>query len=71
MTLAHWSKARAHNDFDAILQTYQEGAHFKALSEPVLMAPLDSRYTQVGFNVISVQVCLSMGRFFSFELTFL
>ena len=33
------------------------GAHFKALLEGVLMAPLDSRYTQVGFNYISVQLC--------------
>ena len=33
------------------------GARFKALTEGVLMAPLDSRYTQVGFNIVSVQVC--------------
>ena len=33
------------------------GAHFEALDEGVLVAPLDSRYTQVGFNIISVQVC--------------
>ena len=33
------------------------GACFGALIEGVLMAPLDSRYTQVGFNSISVQVC--------------
>ena len=33
------------------------GAHFEALNEPVLMAPSDSRYTQVVFNLISVQVC--------------
>ena len=36
------------------------GAHFEALNEPVLMAPSDSRYTQVGFNLISVQVCFRM-----------
>ena len=30
--------------------------HFEALIEGVLMAPLDPRYTQVGFNLISVQV---------------
>ena len=24
----------------------------------VLLVPLDSRYTQVGFNIISVQVCM-------------
>ena len=35
-----------------------EGAHFKAINEGILMAPLDSRYTQVGFNLISAQVCL-------------
>ena len=34
------------------------GARFEALIEGVLMAPLDSRYTQVGFNLISVQVCV-------------
>ena len=33
------------------------GARFEALIEGVLMAPSDSRYTQVGFNLISVQVC--------------
>ena len=32
------------------------GAHFEALDEGVLMAPLDPRYTQVGFKYISVQV---------------
>ena len=30
------------------------GAYFKALKEGVLLAPMDSRYTQVGFNSISV-----------------
>ena len=34
------------------------GAHFEALDEGVLLVPLDPRYTQVGFNLISVQVCL-------------
>ena len=33
------------------------GAHFKALDEGVLLVPLDPRYTQIGFNLISVQVC--------------
>ena len=33
------------------------GAHFEALYEGVLVAPLESRYTQVGFNLISVHVC--------------
>ena len=31
------------------------GAHFEALDEGVLLVPLDTRYTQVGFNLISVQ----------------
>ena len=31
-----------------------------ALDEPVLLAPSDSRYTQVGLNLISVQVCLQL-----------
>ena len=35
-------------------------AHFEALVEGVLMAPLDPRYTQVGFNLISVQVWLKI-----------
>ena len=35
------------------------GAHLEALDEGVLLVPLDSRYTQVGFNFASVQVCLS------------
>ena len=35
------------------------GAHFEALNEGVLLVPLDPRYTQVGFNIISVQVCSS------------
>ena len=33
------------------------GAHFEALDEGIIMAPLDSRYTQVGCNYVSVQVC--------------
>ena len=33
------------------------GAHFKAIDEGVLVAPLDSRYTQVGFNLTRVQLC--------------
>ena len=60
MALSQWSKARAHKDFDASLQTYQVGAHFKALNERVLVVPLESRCTQVGFNLVSVQVCLAM-----------
>ena len=42
--------------YSANAQTYEVRAHFDALIEGVLMAPLDSRYTQVGFNLISVQV---------------
>ena len=57
MTLSQWPKARVHDDFAASLQAYQVGAHFKALDEPVLKAPSDPRYTQVAFNLISVQVC--------------
>ena len=60
MALSQWSKARAHKDFEASLQTYQVGAHFEALNEPVLMAPSDSRYTQIAFNLISVQVCIGL-----------
>ena len=33
------------------------GARFEALVEGVPVAPFDSRYTQVGFYLISVQVC--------------
>ena len=33
------------------------GAHYKALDKGVLVAPLDSRYTQVGFDLIFVEVC--------------
>ena len=44
-------------DVGANLQTYQVGARFEGLTEGVLIAPLDSRYTQVGFNLSSVQVC--------------
>ena len=44
-------------DLGASLETYQVGAHFEALDEGVLLVPLDPRCTQVGFNLISVQVC--------------
>ena len=37
-------------DIYAGLETCQVGAHFKALDEDVLLASLDSRYTQVGFK---------------------
>ena len=49
----------------ASLQIYQEGAYFKALDEGVRVAPLDSGYTQVGFNLVSVQVCLRIAHTFS------
>ena len=45
-------------DVGANLQTYQVRAHFEALDEGILLVPLDPRYTQVGFNLISVQLCL-------------
>ena len=37
------------------------GAHFEALDEGVLLVPLDPRYTQVGFNLVSVQVWPVLG----------
>ena len=43
-------------DLYASQETYQVGAHFEAL-EGFFMAPLDPRYTQIGFNLVSVQVC--------------
>ena len=43
----------------ARLQLYQVGARFEALTKGILKAPLDPRYTQVGFNFISVQVCIN------------
>ena len=57
MTLSQWAKARVHKDFEANLQIYQVGAHFEALNERVLMASSDARYTQVLFNLFSVQAC--------------
>ena len=44
----------------ASVQTYQVGARFEALIEIVLMAPLDSRYKQVGFNFISIQMWIAL-----------
>ena len=44
-------------DFGASLQAYQEGARFESLIKGVLMASLNSRYIQVEFNLIFVQVC--------------
>ena len=67
MTLFQWSQARAHKDLEASLQTYQVGAHFKALNEPVFSAPSDSRYTQVGFNIFSVQVWACVKRHADFK----
>ena len=38
-------------------------AHFEALDERVLLVPLqDPRYTQVGYNLVSVQVCIGDGK---------
>ena len=37
------------------------GAHFEAIDEGVLLVPLDPRYTQVGLNLVSVQVCDCLG----------
>ena len=48
-------------DVGAKLGTYQVGARFEALIEDVLLVPLQSRYTQVGFNLISVQVWRGKG----------
>ena len=47
-------------DVGANLESYQVGAHFEALHERVLLVCLDPRYTQVGFNLVSVQVCLAL-----------
>ena len=44
-------------DVGASLLTHQVGSRFKGLVEVVLMATLDSRYAQVGFDLISFQVC--------------
>ena len=43
-------------DLGANLETYQVGAHFDALDEGILLVPFDPRCTQVGFNLVSVQV---------------
>ena len=32
-------------------------AHIEALDEGILLVTSDPRYTQVGFNLVSVQVC--------------
>ena len=46
---------------NATSQWYRKvGAHFEALDMGVLLVLLDPRYTQVGFNLISVQVCDSL-----------
>ena len=43
----------------ANLDTYKVGAHFEDLDDGVLLVPLESRYTQFGFNLLFVQVCMS------------
>ena len=45
-------------DLNACLQILQVGAHFEAPDEIIIVAPLDSWYTQVGFNLICFQVWL-------------
>ena len=57
MTLSQWSKARAHKDFEASLQTYQVGTHFEALNEPVLMAPSQIPGTLKLYSICSVFNC--------------
>ena len=47
-------------DVGAILGTYQVGSHFEALNEGVLLVPYDPKYTKVGFNLVSVQVCVDL-----------
>ena len=44
-------------DLGDSLETYQVEARFEALGEVVLIVPLNSRYIQAEFNLISVQVC--------------
>ena len=44
-------------DHGAHLETYQAGAHFETLDEGVLLVPFNPRYTLVGINLVSVQVC--------------
>ena len=46
------------------------GAHFEALDEGVLLVLLDPRYTQVGFNLLSVQVWLGRATFQPFLIVF-
>ena len=38
---------------DVSLETYQVGAHLKALDEVVLEGPLDSSYSKVEYNLCS------------------
>ena len=51
----HWNFISNH-----CTSLYQVGAHFEALIEGVIMGPWDSRYSQVGFKLIPVQVYLSV-----------
>ena len=41
-------------DLGASLEAYQVGAHFEPLDEGVFVAPLDPRYTEIGFDLVSV-----------------
>ena len=44
------------------------GAHLEALEEGILLFSLDPWYTQIVFNLISVQVCLVNDRLAVFNL---
>ena len=55
-----WSKTRVHKDIEASLQTYQVGAHFKALNEPVLVASSDSSTLKL-YSIISLFKCETVG----------
>ena len=48
--------------------TCQVGAHFEALDEGVLLVPLDHKYTQVGFNLVSDQVCTVVANGLGFQV---
>ena len=66
MTLSQWSKARVYKDFEASQQTYEVGLILKLLMSPSSwLEPSESRYIQLGFNHLSVQVCTVLYRGFS------
>ena len=45
-----------------LVLAYRVGGSFKALNKGVLLVPLDSRYTQIGFNIVFVQVCVTVNK---------